>query len=367
MQPKDFYKFLIINPYGIGDLLFCTPLMRGIKKCYPKSEVSFVVGQRTHEVLKNHPFINFIYPYQKELFKKQPFLKKLKYLYQFHCEIRNKQYDVVFDLSLTDEFSFYSKFLWNIPLRIGFSFKKRGRFLNRKEILSEGFKKNAVADYYKNLLKFIDKCPIDVERKLDFYIPKRVFISTKAIFSKYKISQNKKKICIVPGGGGSWGKEAYHKFWPVEYYSMLCDELTKRYSAEIFILGDASEKKSCQQVSSKNKFKVFNLSGKTTLHQAAAIIKKSHLVIGNDSGLMHIAVAVGTPSISIYGPINEKVYGPYTDHKIKHLVVYTDLQCRPCYDRFRMPECKNDHQCLKQIHPNQVLDLAHKLLMLEKM
>ena len=104
---------------------------------------------------------------------------------------------------------------------------------------------------------------------------------------------------------------------------------------------------------------VGNLCGKTTLGQTAAMLRLADLAIMNDGGPLHMAVAVGAKTVSIFGPVDDRVYGPYPP--AGHKVVAAPVACRPCYRRFRRAQC--DHvSCLKQIEVEDVLAKAGAFL-----
>jgi ADP-heptose:LPS heptosyltransferase len=93
----------------------------------------------------------------------------------------------------------------------------------------------------------------------------------------------------------------------------------------------------------------------------AGLLKRCALVIGNDGGTMHLASAVGTRTVSLFGPVDSSVYGPYPPRPI-HRVVSLGLACRPCYRSFRFPPCPWDNRCLKELPVEQVLEAANALL-----
>jgi len=111
--------------------------------------------------------------------------------------------------------------------------------------------------------------------------------------------------------------------------------------------------------------KPIDLTGKTSLDILPAVIKNCNLLITNDGGPMHMAVALGVRSVSVFGPVSELVYGPYPE-KRNHVVLKWDMSCRPCYKNFRMPVCENDRECLRQVSVDAVFDAVVKLLQEKK-
>ena len=147
-------RILIINIFGIGDVLFTTPLIKNLKDNIPDAFIGYVANRRAAVVLENNPNIDKVIVYERddytEVYKKSKirFLQKFKKALQ---EIEDERYDLVIDLSLN---SYASFFMWmvGIPKRIGFNYKNRSPFLTRKVKL-EGYEGRPVAEYYLDLLK----------------------------------------------------------------------------------------------------------------------------------------------------------------------------------------------------------------------
>ena len=99
------------------------------------------------------------------------------------------------------------------------------------------------------------------------------------------------------------------------------------------------------------------------LKEYMAILGSCDLVLCNDGGPLHIAVALGAKTVSIFGPVDERVYGPYPPSN-RNKVIKAGLSCQPCYDRFKLPECENDNRCVTDIDPehvaNSCLELSEK-------
>ncbi len=356
MQYKTEPKILIVNPYGIGDVLFCTPLIRTLRTTYPKSYIAVLLGSRTEAILEFNPNINAIFIYNKDHYRSLPFLQKIHYLVKLLITLRKKNFDLCFDLSNSDEYGFLAKFIWGIPIRIGFNYKNRGRLLTHKIKLKSGFSEKHVAGHYNSLLQFLNIDFSKIEKKLDFYVDPSQKEWLETVWTRYHIQENDILICILPGGGASWGTQAKYRYWPFSYFGKLADTLIEHTQAKVFIIGSSSEKKLCAEVIQNMKNPVIDLSGQTTLHQLGTLMKRCHFVIGSESGPLHLSTALGCITIPIYGPVDETVYGPYTKKESQNPFYYT-ISCRPCYRNFSMPHCQNT-LCLKEL---DFYPLFHKM------
>ena len=134
-------------------------------------------------------------------------------------------------------------------------------------------------------------------------------------------------IGIFPGAGGSWGKDASTKHWPALKFAQVANKLMEQFGAKVLILGDASERAIAEVIVHAMVHKPIDLVGKTGLEILPAVIKNCNLLITNDGGPMHMAVALGVKSVSVFGPVSEIVYGPYPESK-DHLVLKWNLECR---------------------------------------
>jgi len=345
-------KILIVNTFGIGDVLFTTPLISNIKRQYPHISIGYVCNRRTVEILEKNNDVDKVFVYERDEFdavNKQSKISYFKKIKQFMDEIKNEQFDIVIDVSLNTMTSFLT-WVSGIKMRIGLNYKNRSRFLSNK-INIKGYEGKHVVDYYLNILQELGVKADDKQLKLvsdeDDMKYADQFIKDLGIKSK------KKLIGIVPGGGASWGKDAHIKLWPLEKYAELADKLIEIYDANIILLGDEKERDSCEKMAEMMGNRPFLACSNTNFGRFASLVKKCAFVVLNDGGPLHMAVAAGVRTVSIFGPVDENVYGPYP--KDNHVVITKSIACRPCYYRFRRSNC--DHiSCLRNLDVHEVLD-----------
>lgn len=350
-------RILVFNPFGIGDVLFTTPFIRNIKKSIPSAHISFMCNRRVKPVLETNKFIEDIFVFEKDEYRaelkrsRMSFFKKVFSLYK---DIRNKKFDIIFDLSLNSQYGFFFK-VAGIRRRIGFDFKGRGRFLTQKKDLPLGYRDMHVADYYLGLLEFLSIKP---ERfPFDLFLEEERVLKMKRVIKNLGISENDLFITLSPGAGDSWQKTAYFKRWPKENFAKLCDILSERLGAKIVLLGSPSEKFFCDFILTHTKHRPINLCGKTGLLDSACLISLSSLFITNDGGPFHISQSVGTKTIVFFGPTDEKVYGAYPE-KDNCVVLKKNIPCRPCYKKFKFEGCRFDKKCLRDIDVEEVFEVA---------
>ncbi|MDD5560547.1 MAG: glycosyltransferase family 9 protein [Candidatus Omnitrophica bacterium] len=353
-------KFLIINPFGIGDVLFTTPVIKAIKGRYADSFIGYWSNLRVKPILESNPQINMVFALSRGDLKKiyqESFFKGVWSAIKLAREIKKEHFDICLDFSLDHRYSLFAKII-GIGRRIGFNYKGRGRFLtNRMDI--DGYHDKHVVEYYLELLKFLDipAC----ERDLFLAVPSNREVKARNMLAASGIEENDLVIGVAPGAGGSWGKDALCKHWPALKFAQAGDRLVDELKAKVLILGDESEQGIAEVIVHAMRNKPVNFTGKTGLEILPGIIKQCDLVITNDGGPMHMAVALGVKTISVFGPVSEKVYGPFPAGS-EHVVLKQDMDCRPCYNNFRLAVCERDRECLRQVSVEAVFDAAAGLL-----
>jgi lipopolysaccharide heptosyltransferase II len=291
-------RILIVNPFGIGDVLFTTPLVRALRENFPKSYIGYVCNKRTVPLLETNPNIDEVFVFEKDDYRflwRQSRFRCLRQFFLFLKRIKKRNLDLCVDLSLG---RIYSLVLWllGVPKRVGFNFKNRGKFLTGK-IDIEGYSQKHVVEHYLELLRFmgLEICA----EKLDLFLTQEDIDWKDRFMNQHGITPRDLSIGIIPAGGASWGKEAELKHWPKERFAQLADYLAEKYNAKILILGDSSEQAICRGVRHLMRKEAIDSCGKTTLRQFACLIGACKLVITNDGGPLHVAVAMNTKSISM--------------------------------------------------------------------
>jgi heptosyltransferase-2 len=152
------------------------------------------------------------------------------------------------------------------------------------------------------------------------------------------------------------------KRWPPEHYATICGHLLKQ-GRSVILLGSPKDQATTQEilrhVPTNTHADILNLAGKTDLAQAIDLLAGAKAAISNDSGLMHIAAAVGRPVVAIYGPTSTTFTPPASD---KAMLIQLQLNCQPCHQRNCPLTGENFHACMKQITPEAVLEKLDSLL-----
>ncbi len=213
-------KVLIVNPFGIGDVLFSTPLLAALKDDMPGVVISFIGNARTSPFLKNDPRIDMVFSYERDefvaVYKKSPWQFFLKWK-EFVGAIKKEGFDTAFDLSLGSPLGL-ALMLAGIPRRIGCDYKGRGRWLTDKVPL-KGYEGRHVVEYHLELLKY---CGIEAKtrQRMSFFLMAEDKGAVQALLDRHGLKDGS-YVVICPGGGASWGQGAAKKRWAAEGFSKL--------------------------------------------------------------------------------------------------------------------------------------------------
>lgn len=356
MQAKH-KKILIINTFGIGDVLFSTPMIRAVKKSIPDASIDFMCNIRVQAIVQNNKDIDDIIIFEKDEFREEFSRSKIGFLrkiLEFAKKIKNKNYHLAIDLSLGYQISLFLKLL-GIRERVGFNYRERGRFLSDKLNIN-GFDHKHAIEYYLDILKLIGIINV-AQKHIDLKLSGEIERWGDGFVHKNGL-EGKTLIGLAPGGGKSWGKYAEYRRWSPQNFGYVAQKLSKEKENTFFLIfGSEEEKNLCYAISEYLGGKYISLCGKLPLSNSIALIKRCKLLLCNDGGMLHIAVSQGVKTVSIFGPVNDKVYGPYPPSD-KHKVVKAEsVGCRPCYKNFRHKMCET-HDCLKKIDRDEVFELV---------
>lgn len=338
-------KYLIVQTAFIGDVILTLPIVQLIKEKIPHSEVDFLTISRSAEILNNHPDINSIIIYEKNKEDRGiiGFLKILKKLKQ-----KKYQIAVIPHRSLRSALLVY---MAGIPKRIGFD-RSAGKFLFT-DIIKYNNSLHEIERNISLLSKLLEVRELKIFPKLypDISDINRI----ESILANNGINKSEKFICVAPGS--VWNT----KRWTKEGYIELIKKLIKK-NYLIFLIGSKSDFMLCDYIKRcVNDSKVINLAGELNLLQSAELIKSSVLLVSNDSAPVHIATAMNTPVVVIFGPTSP-VFGFYPYHQKSEVIEFANLKCRPCriHGSKKCPTGK--FECMTGITHELVLDKVEEIL-----
>jgi len=340
----DAVNILIIKLSAVGDVIHTLPSLSALRKLYPGAHITWVVEEAAADIVRNHPDLDCLIVsrrkgWQKEI-KAGRIKEPLHEIKSFLRELRTRDYDLVIDFHGLFK-SAILVFLCRGKRKIGYDSYQELSGLFYSEKIPEDMTKHAV------------------ERYLDF--PK--YLGAKIVDPVFQIAvgaENKETVdrlltsCQVSGPFVAMNPVAYWdtKLWDDARFAALCDRIVEKYHLAVILTGQKAT--ALEKIRLRAHGTVINLEGRTTLKDLAELYRRATLLVTTDSGPMHLAAALGTPVVALFGPTDPSRTGPYGSG---HIVIQESLSCVPCFRK----TCR-DMTCMKDITVDQVFDAVARVL-----
>ncbi len=334
IEPKN---ILIIQLRRIGDVLMCTPALRALRKKFPQSFIAFLAEKESASLLYQNPYLNELIVWDKKKYNNP------LYLTQKVFELRGKSFDTVIDF-LGNPRSAWACFFSGAKYRMGYDFKGRGMLYNIK-IRSDSTPTYA-AQSRLGALQVLGINSNDVS--LDFFLSQKAEEFANRFFEQKNIKQKDFIISVSPTSRRHFNR------WSLDRYARLCDWLMNQYNAKIILVWGPGENGVVEKLNSLMKNEPIVSTLTPTLQELGAILKRCDMHIGNDNGIKHIAVAVGLPTVTIFGPHSE-VSWTFPD-PARHKWVKKIVDCPDCE---KIKHSCQKFFCLEEI---KVSDVKEKFL-----
>jgi len=322
-------KILIRATNWVGDAIMALPALRAVRSRFPEAEISILAR-----------------PYVAAIYKEQQVCDNMM-LVEDARDILSELRAQKFDTALLLQNAFQAAwFVWRagIPERIGYA--RDGRSLLLTKALpapKPGEIPMHEQYYYLELLRragWLDSLPNESFIKL--HVPEE----NHRRAAEFLLSQGVKSdgLRIAIGAGASYGSA---KCWPPDRFAELANRLQAKAQADVILFGTPAEASVASAIAAGMNHPPTDLTGKTSIHDLPALLSQCHLFIGNDSGAMHVAAAVGLPVVAVFGPTDPFGTAPVTP---RCTVVQEKPYCSPCFLR----RCPTDHRCMTRVTPEAV-------------
>jgi len=347
---------VLIRPDHLGDLLFITPAVRLLREAFPQARITCLVGPWAKAVVENNPHVDEIalcpFPgFTRQ--KKRSIIEPYVTLLQYARQLRQKDFDLAIVLRFDHWWGALLAYLAGIPRRVGYDVAEVRPFLTN--IVPYSSERHEVEQNLA-LVEQVASGKWQVAGwPLEFDLTSKNEVFAEGYLAEHGVGDADLLIGIHPGAG------APVKLWRNEAWAQVADTLTKRYGAKIILTGSAEENPFCRAIAEDMTTKPIVAAGETSLGELAAIMARCQLVLGVDSGPLHLAVAVGTPTVHLFGPVDSLTFGPWGD-PARHLVVTSEMNCIPCNRLDYAPAELHQHPCVRNITVEQVLEAVERLV-----
>lgn len=334
-------RILIVAVNWMGDLIFMTPAIRAIRKAYPESYIACLCPPRGLDLLSGNPHLNAVIPLEGS--------RGLGGLFQWWLLVRRLQSER-FDTAFLFHRSFTRALItWaaGIPSRIGYRTWKRGWLLTQA---ADPPPKDSVHKvvWFLRILEMAGIKPDGMHYEAGLLPEDNQ--AAEGFLSEWGVTHADRLVALHPGA--NWRL----KRWPLNEFARLGDALATQYGAKVLFVGDQGDQGLVQEIVKRMETRPLVATGRTTFRQLGALLKHTRLLISNDSGPLHLGLAVGTPVVALFGPTDPALTGPLNGSKA--VTLFGSIGCAvPCY-QLQCPV----NLCMQQIGLKQVLTAAGQFL-----
>jgi heptosyltransferase-2/heptosyltransferase-3 len=354
-------RILVIKPDHLGDLLLATPALAALREAFPRVHLTVLVGPWGRDALATNPDIDALLTLPFPGFERQasaprslrrliqPYITLLRYA----VLLRRSRYDAALLLRDDHWWGAALALLAGIPRRVGYAVPACRPFLT--DALAWDADEHVTAQGLR-LVAHLAGESVDAPstRKYAFF-PSGADAAWADAWLRANRLADVRLVLIHPGTGGQ------SKLWLNERWAALADAIVDISDCEIVLTGGPSEGELVDTIAGAMRRRPLTLVGATSVGQLAALLARAALVMGVDSGPLHLAAAVGAPSLHLYGPGDDRRFGPWGDPQ-RHVVLRSGLWCSPCGVFGACPRGTQPSECMERIQLQQAVAAARELL-----
>lgn len=341
IRPEQIRSILVVRTAYVGDVVMTLPILKALKAKFPQAGITFLTSRSALPLLENIPSLDAVLAYDPFWFYKTGFAA----WFDFIRKLRRQRFDLVIearadirDLALI---VFFCRARYKVSYAVG-----GGAYLLTHVVDYPGLTHKV--DYHLHIASYLGCSLTELDSGL--------YLSAAEI-------ERGQQTLVDKGVAGSFivvhpGSRLFLKRWPLLRCAALCDELIEKYQRPIVFVGAPSEIEIVETIQAAMHHETVSLAGRISLRELAAVLGKADVFICNDSAPMHIAAAMQTPTVAIFGPSKSRETGPYG---VVCRVVEKEMVCRTSCDE---NSCRfaSFHACMEQITVSQVMSAAAELL-----
>ena len=337
---RDVEHILVIRLSSLGDILLTTPILRVLREHCPAAQIDFLTKAAYQDVLRTNPCVDRLL-----------LLEPQQGLRETLGRLRQTRYDILVDLHRT----LRSRLLYHgLLAQRKLTYTKRT--IRRALLVHLGWNTLQAMIPVPELYMAPLRC-LGMTMSLP---PLEMHLATESqeamqAYLQQELPESRRRPLLAVAPGARWST----KRWPVERFAVVAQTLAQAQQAAVVVLGSAEDSQLAQKLCQQLSVPVLNSTGKLSLMHTAALLQQCHLLLSNDSGLMHMAAALRVPVVAIFGPtVQEFGFYPF---KASAEVVSAVLACRPCSTKGSMRCPRGHHQCMQQVTVADVLAAASKI------
>lgn len=352
VQKEEPKTFLIIKMVGMGDAVMVLTVIDCLKRRMPNSNIIALTTPITAGIWEKQPCFNKVIDY--DILGEQ---KGIYNLIKLVCHLRKEQIDCVIDFEPYVRMTAMLSMFTGAAQRIGFYYGNS----YRKNAFTDPVALDPKVHRMKAHMALLAPLGIqmDVHSLKPLFVPDEDRVILRQWLHKKEI-QNGHRIVVIHPGSGERGKT---RRWPEENFIKLTSLMLRDTDSTVIFCGSEMEKNLTDSICKiVNSDRAMSAAGELSITTLAALLYQSILFIGNDTGPMHLAAAMGIPTIGLFGPETPVRYGPFGD---KNIDFYGSVPCSPCISIHlgQVPDCHEQSPiCMAEIKPNDVWKVAQRIL-----
>jgi heptosyltransferase-2 len=330
-------KILMRGPNWVGDAVLAIPAMKAVRERFPEAEITLLVRPWVAGVFTSAPFIDRVWS--------EPRPAGWTDWMRLARGIREKNFDVALLFPNSFE-SAAMVFLGRVRQRVGYATDGRSWMLTQS--IKPNTEKRHQIHYYLDLAAALS-APVD-HLSIEIEASPEEKSQARKLLASAGIPPGRSFLVLNPGAAYGSAKR-----WGEERFAEAGDVLASELGIDVAIIGSEKERSIAERIQSLMRSRVAVLNGRTSLETLVGVISESSLVLTNDSGPMHIAAALGIPTVAVFGPTEHFATGPFGP---RTRIVREPVDCSPCMLR----DCPIDHRCMTRVSAGAVVEAARELL-----
>jgi lipopolysaccharide heptosyltransferase II len=338
LHKEQIRRILLSRLRFMGDVILTTPLIRRLKAVFPEAKLSYLTQDTFAPLLLHNPHLDEGIPF--------PIRGSVAEQARVYLQLRQRRFDLAIDLFGNPRTALMT-WLTGAPIRAGGDFRGRGKLYNVR-VPAPSVEPHAI-DFHWRSLEAVGIAKGD--NRTEVFIASEEKRWAREFLNELSIDSSRPIVGLHPGA--TWP----NKRWPEKYFAELARQLCDRNVRVLITQGPGEESivmEVMQQISPlklpEARSQAITLLPVLSLRQLASVQQEMQVFISNDCGVMHLAVAVGTPTIGLFGPSQPHIWFPY-DQRDGHLALWQPIDCRPCHKNF----CPLGHlDCQNKLEPERV-------------
>jgi heptosyltransferase-2 len=335
-------NILIRGTNWIGDAVMTLPAVAAIRSAFPRARITMLAKPWVADIFRLCPDVDEVMVYERPGAHDGP-----AGIFRLAGDLRKRDFDAAILLQNAIEAAIIA-LLAGIPVRAGYNSDGRGLLLTHPVVRTKAVRQVHQTDYYLEMVKALGCRPAGRDALL---APgKEDERLADALIVQHGLQDSRLLVGMAPGAAYGPAKK-----WFPDRYQLVADKLGDGFAAQIILFGSSDDHDTAAAVQMRAKYPMVDLTGKTSLREAMALMSRCRLFISNDSGLMHVAAALGVPTVAIFGSTNPVTTSPPGRN---HVIIYKDVACSPCLKT----DCPTDFQCMDLIGVDDVYEAAVRML-----